>query len=246
MTSHSTLSRPPGSINPGVHSADEQSIEFTHAPPTRTRPSRSAHLSRHGRHQKDAGLAARPLHVPRRHGCSVTRKRRRAAAGGPAASVLAPGGPRRRRSCHVARCAPFVASQTHAHQLTPSSGLVAALLELADANGLQRGVATYPECESVEMFMFNYPQARRGPRLLAAKRRGVDLAASPCPPDARAARFSVAAPPVCVAAGAVAATRPGSLPAARGAPLMLTRGLSRPSDASSSLLRRVCGLRSAR
>jgi hypothetical protein len=27
---------------------------------------------------------------------------------------------------------------------------------------------------------------------------------------------------------------------------MLTRGLSRPSDASSSLLRRVCGLRSAR
>ena len=141
---------------------------------------------------------------------------------------------------------PFVALQTHAHQLTPSSCLMAALLELADANGLQRGVATYPECESVEMFMFNYPQARRGPRLLAAKRRGVDLAASPCPPDARAARLSVAAPPVRGAAGAVAATRPGSLPAARGAPRLGHARAFLLSDASVTLLRRVCGWLSAR
>ena len=40
---------------------------------------------------------------------------------------------------------------------------VAALLELADANGLPRGATHHPDVESVEMFMFNYPQARRSP-----------------------------------------------------------------------------------
>jgi len=138
-----------------------------------------------------------------------------------------------------------VSAVQSACQLMPS-GLIAALVELADANGLQRGAAQYPECESVEMFMFNYPQARRGPRLLAAKRRGVDLAASPCPPDARAARLSVAAPPVRGAAGAVAATRPGSLPAARGAPRLGHARAFLLSDASVTLLRRVCGWLSAR
>jgi len=37
---------------------------------------------------------------------------------------------------------------------------LAALAELAEANGLPRGATRYAVVDSVEMFMFNYPQVR--------------------------------------------------------------------------------------